>query len=76
MPINTKKRTRVGLYPESVVKDLVLKDYDFPNLIELQVDSFDRFVKEGIKEEFQHVSPIVAYGGKYELEFLDGYYLD
>lgn len=47
-----------------------------PNLIEIQVNSFKRFLEEGLKEEFQNISPIVGYGGKYELEFLDGYRLE
>ena len=49
---------------------------DVPNLIEIQVNSFKRFFEEGLKEEFQAISPIVGYGGKYEMEFLDGYRLD
>ena len=28
-----------------------------------------------LEEELQNISPIVGYGGKYELEFLNGYYL-
>ncbi len=75
VPITTKRK-RVGLYPENILKDITHKNYEFPNLIELQTASYDRFIKEGIKEEFKQVSPIVAYGGKYELEFLEGYYLD
>lgn len=47
-----------------------------PNLIEIQVNSFKRFLQEGLKEEFQNISPIVGYGGKYELEFLEGYRLE
>jgi DNA-directed RNA polymerase subunit beta len=47
-----------------------------PNLIEIQVKSFKRFLEEGLLEEFRNISPIVAYGGKYEMEFLDGYRLE
>ncbi|MGE4169323.1 MAG: DNA-directed RNA polymerase subunit beta [Candidatus Margulisiibacteriota bacterium] len=49
---------------------------EIPNLIEIQLNSFKKFIDEGLKEEFKNISPIVAYGGKYELEFLDGYHLD
>ncbi len=59
------------LHPQ-VPKEIV----DVPNLIEIQVNSFKKFISEGLKEEFQNISPIVGYGGKYELEFLDGYRLE
>jgi len=47
-----------------------------PNLIDIQVGSFKKFISHGLKEEFKTISPIVAYGGKYELEFLETYTLD
>lgn len=49
---------------------------EIPNLISIQVDSFKKFLEEGLKEEFKNISPIVGYGGKYELEFLDGYHIE
>ena len=60
------------LFYKSDRKELV----DVPNLIELQLNSFDNFFKEGIREELQNISPILGAGGKYELEFLDGYNFD
>lgn len=49
---------------------------DLPNLIETQTNSYDWFIREGIKEVFDEVSPIVDFSGsQYELSFGD-YYLD
>ncbi|MDD4526784.1 MAG: DNA-directed RNA polymerase subunit beta [Candidatus Margulisbacteria bacterium] len=47
-----------------------------PNLISLQIDSFEDFVKNGIKEELAAISPIKGFGNRLELEFLDQYKLD
>ncbi len=44
---------------------------DMPYLIEVQRDSYDTFIREGIKEVFQDFSPITDYSGKLELEFLE-----
>ena len=44
---------------------------DMPYLIEVQRDSYDTFIREGISEVFQDFSPITDYSGKLELEFLD-----
>ncbi len=66
-----KSRPRVSLHTQSK-PELV----DIPNLIDIQTRSFDKFLEKGLKEEFRNISPIVAYGGKYELEFLEGYRLD
>ena len=62
---------RVKLYDEKKVFEP-----EPPNLVRIQKRSFDKFVSEGIKEEFKSISPVAAYGGKFELEFLDGYRLD
>lgn len=63
-----KIRERVQLHPQARKVGLPIA-----NLIEIQVNSFKKFIEEGLREEFRNISPIVAYGGKYELEFLDGY---
>ena len=44
---------------------------EMPNLIEVQKDSYEWFLKEGLKEIFEDISPIEDYGGKLSLEFLD-----
>ena len=47
-----------------------------PNLIEVQKDSYDIFVKEGLKELFEEISPIKDFIGR-DLElFFEEYYLD
>ena len=47
-----------------------------PNLIEIQLNSYDWFVKKGLKELFEEISPIKDYSGKeLNLYFLD-YYFD
>ncbi len=46
-----------------------------PPLTQFQTTSFDSFIKEGIKEVFQELSPIKDYTGKeLELSFLDYYF--
>ena len=46
---------------------------EVPNLIELQIDSFRKFVQEGIKELFEEISPIKDFtGSRLELHF-EGY---
>ena len=48
---------------------------DMPNLIEVQRDSYNWFLEEGLKEVFRDISPITDFSGQYSLEFSD-YYLD
>ena len=43
---------------------------EMPNLIEVQKDSYQWFLDEGLKEVFDDISPIADYGGKLSLEFL------
>ena len=44
---------------------------DMPNLIEVQKESFDWFVKEGLREVLEDVSPLVDYSGNLNIEFID-----
>ncbi len=44
---------------------------DMPNLIEIQKNSYDWFLTEGLKEVFHDVSPITDYTGNLILEFVD-----
>ena len=46
-----------------------------PNLIEVQKNSYEWFLKEGLREVFRDVSPIVDYTGNLVLDFVD-YSLD
>lgn len=48
---------------------------DMPNLIEVQKNSYNWFLEEGLKEVFNDVSPISDYTGNLVLEFVD-YSLD
>ena len=66
-----KKRPRVPLHSQAKPEVVGI-----PNLIDIQTASFKKFLEQGLREEFRNISTIVAYGGKYELEFLDGYRLD
>ena len=45
-----------------------------PDLIEIQKDSYDRFMKEGLKEVLADVSPITDYSENLMLEFVDYYF--
>ena len=44
---------------------------EMPNLIEVQKDSYQWFLKEGLKEVFDDISPITDYSGQLSLEFVD-----
>ena len=44
---------------------------DMPDLIEIQKNSYYRFLKEDLKEVFDDISPITDYSGKLVLEFVD-----
>src|SRR5512146_1233056 len=48
------------------------EQFEIPNLIELQLDSFAWFVDKGLRELFDEISPIKDFTGKVmELQFLD-----
>lgn len=44
---------------------------EMPNLIEVQKDSYQWFLDEGLKEVFADISPISDYSGHLSLEFVD-----
>ena len=44
---------------------------DMPNLIEIQKDSYQWFLSEGLKEAFDDISPIADFAGHLSLEFVD-----
>lgn len=48
---------------------------DLPNLISVQTESYDWFIKKGLKEVFEDISPITDYAETMVLEFVD-YYFD
>ena len=48
---------------------------EMPNLIKVQKDSYDWFLKEGLGEVLEDISPIEDYSGNLVLEFFD-YYME
>ena len=68
VPISTGKRTRMSF---GRVKDV----YEMPNLIEIQLDSYNWFLNDGLDEVFDDINPISNYGGNLVLKFV-GFYLD
>ena len=49
---------------------------EMPNLIQVQKDSYDWFIKKGLKEVLMECSPISDYSGKLILEFVDYHFSD
>jgi len=65
-------------YPPSRANQIFFKNRTFyiPNLVEIQLNSFQWFLKKGLKDLFNEISPIKDWGGKdLELYFLD-YHFD
>ena len=63
---------------EKCVRKTFSKIGDFieiPNLIKVQKDSYEWFLKEGLGEVLKDISPIVDYSGNLVLEFFD-YYME
>ena len=48
---------------------------EMPNLIQVQKDSYNWFIEEGLGEVLKDISPIIDYTGNLVLEFLD-YYME
>lgn len=44
---------------------------ELPNLVEIQTDSFEWFIKTGIREVFEEIYPISNFGGNIKLYFKD-----
>ncbi|MGX7418910.1 DNA-directed RNA polymerase subunit beta [Carnobacterium gallinarum] len=59
-----KHRTRRSFARISEVLEL-------PNLIEIQTDSYQWFLDEGLREMFKDISPIADFAGNLSLEFVD-----
>ncbi|MFH2033743.1 MAG: DNA-directed RNA polymerase subunit beta [Candidatus Margulisiibacteriota bacterium] len=59
------KRKRINPYPNLEKRKII----EPPDLLEIQKNSFDWFLREGVKQEFQAISPIKSYDGKWELVF-------
>ncbi len=63
-PIKTGKSFRMSYSRQKEVLEM-------PNLIEVQKDSYQWFLNEGLKEVFDDISPIADYSGHLSLEFVD-----
>ena len=63
-PITNGKSSRMSYSRQKEVLQM-------PNLIEVQKDSYQWFLDEGLKEVFRDISPIADYSGHLSLEFVD-----
>ena len=63
-PIKSGKSSRMSYSRQKEVLQM-------PNLIEVQKDSYQWFLDEGLKEVFDDISPIADYSGHLSLEFVD-----
>ena len=63
-PITSGKSMRMSYSRQKEVLEM-------PNLIEVQKDSYQWFLDEGLKEVFADISPIADYSGHLSLEFVD-----
>ncbi len=63
-PITNGKSLRMSYSRQKEVLEM-------PNLIEVQKDSYQWFLNEGLNEVFDDISPIADYSGQLSLEFVD-----
>ena len=63
-PIKSGKSSRMSYSRQKEVLQM-------PNLIEVQKDSYQWFLDDGLKEVFEDISPIADYSGHLSLEFVD-----
>ena len=63
-PVKAGKSVRVSYARQKEILEM-------PNLIEVQKNSYQWFLDEGLKEVFNDISPITDYSGQLSLEFVD-----
>ncbi len=63
-PVKSGKNSRMSYSRQKEVLEI-------PNLIEVQTDSYQWFLTDGLKEVFDDISPITDYSGHLSLEFVD-----
>ena len=63
-PVTSGKSVRMSFSRQKEVLEM-------PNLIEIQKDSYQWFLNEGLKEVFEDISPISDFAGHLSLEFVD-----
>jgi DNA-directed RNA polymerase subunit beta len=49
-------------------------DFQLPPLVEIQLNSFEKFLNEGIQQTLTEISPIEDYTGSYAVEFGEAYF--
>jgi len=67
-PVKSGKSVRMSYARQNEVLEM-------PNLIEIQKDSYEWFLREGLKEAFDDISPIEDFNGELSLDFV-GFHLD
>ncbi len=63
-PVKLGRKTRMTYSKINEVAEM-------PNLIQIQTDSYNWFVEEGLREVFEDISPIKNFSGNLVLEFID-----
>ena len=63
-PVKAGKSMRMSFARQKEVLEM-------PNLIEIQKDSYQWFLDEGLKEVLEDISPIADFAGHLSLEFVD-----
>ncbi|MGN0152294.1 MAG: DNA-directed RNA polymerase subunit beta, partial [Wujia sp.] len=63
-PVKSGRGMRMSFSTEKEVLDM-------PNLIEVQKNSYQWFLDEGLKEVFRDISPVTDYTGQLSLDFVD-----
>ena len=64
LPVKTGKKERMNY---STIREVG----KIPNLIQIQTQSYNWFIGEGLKEVFQDISPIDDFAGNLSLHFTD-----
>ena len=73
---------KVGIHNETYGKNIrrtfrrVPEVLDVPYLLDVQTESFKRFITQGIADILDEFNPITDYSGKVEMYFLDHYVAD
>ena len=63
-PVQVGKTVRMSYSKQKEVLEI-------PNLIEVQKDSYNWFLEQGLREVFEDISPIEDYNGHLSLDFVD-----
>ncbi len=72
LEIPLKRDTIIAKSDRKYFGQQIDKEVEIPNLIEVQLDSYDWFLNEGVRELLDEVSPIQDFSGKkLELHFLE-----